>query len=820
MSLKRTQFMKLKKPNLLKKYNAECVQDILEIESVSKSGLFKVNSENGVWSQTYEIQDVNYALGLYDEQLSFFADYAQSLNSFEYPFKLTIFNKNRNQQELEEQVMYQAKNDDFNYMRDAYNEVIKEGIVESNKGLEQKKYITTSFEAKNYVDAKVKAASVDKNLNKEFAMLDSGLNKLDGNARLQILHDFFKMGHDEEIDIENCILNGRDWKNDVASNLIVFNQKNNTFKIGDKIGKAFCINPNIYPAEIDDELIYDLSNVSTTSLISVDCIPIRKDLVDTMFEIKQNGIETDISRQQDMRNKSHNYLSDISYATRKSKENLEKMRDDADKNDQKTFWTGIVIILISSSKEELENAEAYITSVVEKRTMKLKVYSEQQREAIVTALPIGGRYLSDYMRTLFSRDVAALMPFDVREYQDFEGQTFYYGKNGRSKNPIFGNRKNLINSSGFVIGVPGSGKSFTGSKMEMASVFLNTQDDILVLDPTLEYEDIVKKYNGQYINIEPNTENHLNPLNVDLSVFSDKKQLDIMIRRKFTILNGICSKRMGEEYTSKHSTMVDYAISTLFNTIAKMPEEERFIPTLSDFKYMLDRIANSTDMSKTKRECAEDLSISIGLFVDGSLDIFNHQTNVETNNRFIAYGIRDMDEELAKVAMLIILEDFNDRIMKNFKKGKATWLYLDEFHMLLDSKYTENFIISFWKLVRKLGCIPTGITQNISILIASERTASLVSNSEFTIILKQGTSDAIAVVDLFDDVSASQIKKLSKAEKGTGLIRFGDVIIPLDNQIGKDNPLYELFNTNMHEKAAMKKNGRKQHRKINFVNYT
>lgn len=139
MSLKRTQFMKLKKPNLLKKYNAECVQDILEIESVSKSGLFKVNSENGVWSQTYEIQDVNYALGLYDEQLSFFADYAQSLNSFEYPFKLTIFNKNRNQQELEEQVMYQAKNDDFDYMRDAYNQVIKEGIVESNKGLEQKK---------------------------------------------------------------------------------------------------------------------------------------------------------------------------------------------------------------------------------------------------------------------------------------------------------------------------------------------------------------------------------------------------------------------------------------------------------------------------------------------------------------------------------------------------------------------------------------------------------------------------------------------------------------------------------------------------------
>lgn len=205
MSLKRTQFMKLKKPNLLKKYNAECVQDILEIESVSKSGLFKVNSENGVWSQTYEIQDVNYALGLYDEQLSFFADYAQSLNSFEYPFKLTIFNKNRNQQELEEQVMYQAKNDDFDYMRDAYNQVIKEGIVESNKGLEQKKYITASFEAKNYVDAKVKAASVDKNLNKEFAMLDSGLNKLDGNARLQILHDFFKMGHDAEIDIEICI---------------------------------------------------------------------------------------------------------------------------------------------------------------------------------------------------------------------------------------------------------------------------------------------------------------------------------------------------------------------------------------------------------------------------------------------------------------------------------------------------------------------------------------------------------------------------------------------------------------------------------------
>lgn len=815
MSLKRTQFMNLKKPNLLKKYVAESVQDILDIESVSKSGLFKVNSENNIWSQSYEIQDVNYALGLYDEQLCFFADYAQSLNSFEYPFKFTIFNKNRNQKEIEDKVMYKHNNDEFNYMRDAYNQVIKEGIIESKRGIEQKKYITVSYEAKNYTDAKVKAASVDKNLNKEFATLDSGLNKLNGNERLQILHDFFKTEHDAEIDIENCILNGRDWKNDIANNLIMFNQRNNTFKIGDKVGKAFSINPNIYPSEIDDELIYDLSNVSTTSLISIDCVPIRKDLVDTMFEIKQNGIEADISRQQDIRNKSHNYLSDISYSTRKSKENLEEMRDDADKNDQKTFWTGIVIILISSTSEELENAESYITSVVEKRTMKLKVYSDKQREAISTALPVGGRYLSDYMRTLFSRDVAALMPFDVREYQDLQGTTFYYGKNGRSKNPILGDRKHLINSSGFVIGVPGSGKSFTGSKMEMVSVFLNTQDDILVLDPTLEYEDIVKKCKGQYINIEPNTENYLNPLNVELSIFNDKKQLDIVIRRKFTIMNGICSQCMGQEYTSKHSSVVDQAIRILFKAIAKMPEEERFVPILSDFKEVLDKY-----MPENKRVYAEDVSISIELFTDGSLNIFNHQTNVEINNRFIAYGIRDMDDELAKVAMLIILEDFNDRILSNFRKGKATWLYLDEFHMLLDSKYTENFVITFWKLVRKLGCIPTGITQNISILLASERTASLVSNSEFTIILKQGKNDAVAVVDLFDDVSASQIKKLSKAEKGTGLIRFGDVIIPLDNQMSKENPLYELFNTNLHEKAAMQKNKRKQHRKINFVNYS
>lgn len=807
MESKRLQYQTLRKPDELLHYTAVSAQDLIEVKKVSMDGLFQINDK--LWSKAYEIGDVNYRIATYEEQLMFFADYSQSLNSFDFPFKMTIFNQYRDMNELNEKILYPLKGDGFDESRSAYNDMIKNGIIGGKQGIEQKKYLTVSFKKENYEEAKVFSQSMETAVKKEFEGLGSSLHTLSGNERIQSIYNFFRMGKESQfyVDIEQCILDGRDWKNDVVCSFIDFNESGRYFRMDDRYCQALYIDPKSYPTDIDDELLYELSNLPIPGFITVDFIPIRKDFVKDILENKQMGIEMEIDRQQKVRNKNHNFLSDISYEIRKRKESLEGMRDDIKINDQKIFWTSITLLFVAHSVKGLESNLNLVRQICEKRSLKVHPFLGRQREGMSTALPLGGRYVSE-MRGLFSRDVASFIPFNVQEYQDIRGNVFYYGKNRKSQNPILGNRKNLTNPSGFVFGVPGSGKSFTGSKMEIGSVFLTTQDDIIIIDPTMEYEDVVKTFEGAFISIDCNTTQHINPLHVQLDVFDDLGQLDTVIREKYVLMRGICAQCMENEFTAKHSSVIDRAIRRLFRGIATLPPKQRRVPTMTDF---YDELNHEPD--ENKREFVDDVSISLDVFIDGSLNIFNYQTNVDVDNRVISYGIRDMDKELSKVAMLVILESIKKRVMDNFRRGKATWLYIDEFHMMLDSVYTTDFVVKFWKLVRKLGGICTGITQNMSLLMKDEELTSLISNSEFNIFLRQSTNDAAAIVNFFDNISSSQIKELAKASSGTGLIRFGNRIIALDNQMENTNPLYNIFNTNLHEKALLLARADKKKRK-------
>lgn len=807
MESKRLKYQALKKPDTMLHYVANSTQDLIDVKKVSVDGLFQIN--DSLWSKTYEIGDVNYRIGTYEEQLMFFADYSQSLSSFDFPYKITIFNQYRDMKELNEKILYPLKNDEFDEMRNAYNDVIKNGIIDGKQGIEQKKYFTVSLHRKNYEEAKLFAQSVDTSVKKEFDGLGSSLRSLSGNERIQTIHNFFRMGKETEfnVDIEQCILEGRDWRNDVSCGYIDLDESNRYVKMDDKYYQALYIDPSSFPTDIDDELIYELSNLPIPGLITIDVVPIRKDYVNDTLENKQMGVEMEIERQQKARNQSHNFLSDISYTIRKKKESLEGMRDDIKVNDQKTSWVGITMVFVANNLKEIENNFNLVKQICEKRSLRVYPYVGKQREGIATALPLGGRYVSE-MRGLFSRVVASFMPFNVQEYQDIRGTVFYYGKNRKSQSPILGNRKNLTNPSGFVLGVPGSGKSLTGSKMEIGSVFLTTDDDIIIIDPTMEYEDVVDTLKGAFIGIDCDTEQHINPLHVSLDVFDNRRLLDTTIREKYILMRGICAQCMEEDFTAKHSSVVDRAIRRLFRGIASLPPAAREIPTMTDFYAELNK-----EPDENKKVYVDDISISLDVFIDGSLNIFNHQTNIDVDNRVISYGIRDMDEELSKVAMLIIVESIKKRVMDNFRKGKATWIYMDEFDRMLDSIYTTNFVVRFWKLIRKLGGILTGITQNITLIMKNDDLTSLISNSEFNIFLRQGASDAAKIVNLFDNISSSQIRELAKASPGTGLIRFGNAILGLDNQIEKTNPLYNIFNTNLHEKAMLASQAKKKKRK-------
>lgn len=447
------------------------------------------------------------------------------------------------------------------------------------------------------------------------------------------------------------------------------------------------------------------------------------------------------------------------------------------------FYVAVTIILMADSKEELASITETIGTIAKGNSCTIDVHYLKQREALNTALPIGVRQI-ETMRTMLTQSLAVLLPFNVQELNDKNG--CYYGINQVSRNINIGNRKKLINGNGFVFGVPGSGKSFF-CKMEMGSVFLSGNDEIIVIDPMNEYFDVAHTYGGSVINMSTYTEHYVNPLDMDVWNL-DPNDSKGMIREKGEFMLGLCEQCMGDSLNSRQKSIIDRCVRKLYMDIAR--GKEKYIPVMSDFYALL---------LTQKEEEAKEIALSLELFVDGSLNIFNHQTNVNVENRFTVYGIRDLGSELSPITMLVMMESIQNRIIENGKAGKATWLYIDEFHVLLNSEYSARYLQGLWKKVRKQGGLCTGITQNVVDLLENYVATTMLANSEFVALLKQANTDSAKMAEVIG-VSEEQLRYVTNTASGMGLIKCGNVVVPFDNRIGKDTGLYRLYNTNIHEK--------------------
>jgi type IV secretory pathway VirB4 component len=448
----------------------------------------------------------------------------------------------------------------------------------------------------------------------------------------------------------------------------------------------------------------------------------------------------------------------------------------------------VTIILMAETKEELESMTETVETIGKRNSCTVDTHYLRQREALNTSLPIGVRQV-ETMRTMLTQSLAVLMPFNVQELNDIGGN--YYGINQVSKNINVGNRKKLINGNGFVFGVPGSGKSFF-CKMEMGSVFLSGKDEIIVIDPMNEYFDIAHTYGGTVVNMSTYTDKYVNPLAMDVWSL-DQNDSKGWIREKGEFMLGLCEQCMGDALNSRQKSIIDRCVRKLYLEIAR--SREKYIPVMSDFYDLL--------LSQPEEE-AKDIALSLELFVNGSLNIFNHQTNVDTDNRFTVYGIRDLGSELSPITMLVMMESIQQRIVENGKKGIATWLYIDEFHVLLNSEYSAKYLQQLWKKVRKQGGLCTGITQNIVDLLQNYTATTMLANSEFVALLKQANTDSSKMAEVIG-VSEAQLRFVMNSSAGMGLLKCGSVIIPFDNTISKQTDLYKLYNTNLHEIAEEKR---------------
>lgn len=760
------------------------IQQTIEIMKVAENGIFEVAKNR--FSKCYRFQDINYTTTNETEQIDIFERYCKFLNSLDVSFKITINNKNKDMEQVRDYVFLQRKDDGYDGFRSIYNNIMEQKIHEGRQGIEQERYLTITIERKNFEEAKAQFATIEASVHKAFGELGAEIVPLSGNERIKVLYDYYHLGDENsfDFDIREARKVGADFRNDLCNGMIQFYP--DYFKDEKKFCRALFIKK--YPSSLSDRFLNEITSLPVHSITSIDVVPIPKDMTTKILQKKYLGIESDIIKQQRVRNKNNDFSSEISYNKRIEKKEIEEIMDDVRENDQCLYYVSVTVILMADSKEELDSMTETVETIGKRNSVTIEEHYLKQRESLNTALPIGVRQV-ETMRTMLTQSLAVLMPFNVQELNDKQG--CYYGINQVSKNINIGNRKKLINGNGFVFGVPGSGKSFF-CKMEMGNVFLSGNDEIIVIDPMNEYFDIAQTYGGTVVNMSTYTDNYVNPL--DMDVWSlDLNDSRGMIREKGEFMLGLCEQCMGESLNSRQKSIIDRCVRKLYIEIAR--NREKYVPIMSDFYEIL--------MNQPEDE-ARDIALSLELFVNGSLNIFNHQTNVDVDNRFTVYGIRDLGTELSPITMLVMMESIQNRIIANGKRGIATWLYIDEFHVLLNSEYSAKYLQQLWKKVRKQGGLCTGITQNIVDLLQNYTATTMLANSEFVALLKQANTDSSRMAEVIG-VSEAQLRFVTNTSSGMGLMKCGNVVIPFDNTIEKGTDLYNLYNTNIHEKIAMEK---------------
>ena len=786
-------FKELKKAGEPLYKTPKSIQQTIEIMKVAENGIFEVARNR--FSKCYRFQDINYTTTNETEQIDIFERYCKFLNSLDVNFKITINNKNKDMEQVRDYVFLQKQKDGYNGFRKIYNDIMEQKIHEGRQGIEQERYLTITIERKNFEEAKAQFATIEASVHKAFGELGAEIVPLSGNERIKVLYDYYHLGDEGsfDFDIREARKVGADFRNDLCNGMIQFYP--DYFKDEKKFCRALFIKK--YPSSLSDRFLNEITSLPVHSITSIDVVPIPKDMTTKILQKKYLGIESDIIKQQRVRNKNNDFSSEISYNKRIEKKEIEEIMDDVRENDQCLYYVSVTVILMADTKEELDSMTETVETIGKRNSVTIEEHYLKQRESLNTALPIGVRQV-ETMRTMLTQSLAVLMPFNVQELNDKQG--CYYGINQVSKNINIGNRKKLINGNGFVFGVPGSGKSFF-CKMEMGNVFLSGNDEIIVIDPMNEYFDIAETYGGTVVNMSTYTDNYVNPL--DMDVWSlDLNDSRGMIREKGEFMLRLCEQCIGESLNSRQKSIIDRCVRKLYIEIAR--NRDKYVPIMSDFYEIL--------MNQPEDE-AKDLALSLELFVNGSLNIFNHQTNVDVDNRFTVYGIRDLGTELSSITMLVMMESIQNRIIANGKRGIATWLYIDEFHVLLNSEYSAKYLQQLWKKVRKQGGLCTGITQNIVDLLQNYTATTMLANSEFVALLKQANTDSSRMAEVIG-VSEAQLRFVTNTSSGMGLMKCGNVVIPFDNTIEKGTDLYNLYNTNIHEKIQMQKMAEKSRKAV------
>jgi len=766
--------------------NVKSAQDSIPYKQMRKDGICRVTDD--YFTKTIQFMDINYQLNQNEDKTAIFEGWGDFLNYFDSSirFQLSFLNLSAGTDERGKSISIPFTTDQFDDVRAEYEGILRYQLSHGNNGLTKTKFLTFGIYADSIHDATPRLQRIETDILNNFKRLGVTANSLNGAQRLRLTHSIFHMDDGEKFKFSWDWLapSGLSTKDFIAPSSFEF-KGGRMFRMGQKYGAASFL--QILAPEINDRMLADFLDMESSLIVNMHIQSV--DQVQAIKTIKRKITDLDGMKIQEQKKAVRaGYDMDLipsdlaTYGTE-----AKKLLRELQSRNERMFLLTFIIVNTADSKQQLDNNVFQASSIAQKHNCSLVRLDYRQEEGLMSSLPLGHNQI-EIQRSLTTSSTAIFIPFTTQELFQTGVEALYCGLNALSNNMIMVDRKLLKNPNGLIVGTPGSGKSFA-AKREIVNVFLVTNDHIYVCDPEGEYHALVRCLDGQVIKISPTSGDYINPMDINLNYSDDENPLSLKSDFILSLCELIVGGRDGLQPVEK--TVIDRCVRIIYQDYLAEPCPEN-IPILEDLYNAL--------LEQDEKE-AHRIATALEIYVHGSLNVFNHRTNVDVHNRLVSFDIKDLGKQLKKLGMLIVQDQVWGRVTQNRAEGVSTRFYIDEFHLLLKEEQTAAYSVEIWKRFRKWGGIPTGITQNVKDLLSSREIENIFENSDYILMLNQATGDrAILAKQL--GISTHQLSYVTHSGEGEGLLFYGNVIIPFVDRFPRDTQLYSIMTTKLNEKLS------------------
>ena len=761
-------------------------QDSIPFQRMFPDGICRVTDY--YYSKTVQFQDINYQLNQNEDKTAIFDSWCDFLNYFDSSihFQLSFVNLAANKDSYAQTIAIPPRADAFNQLRTEYTKMLQTQLARGNNGLVKTKFITFGVEAENLKTAKPRLERIEIDILNNFKRLGVQAEPLNGHDRLKLMHDVLHMDEQEPFRFSWDWLapSGLSVKDFIAPSSFEF-RTGSSFAVGKKYGRASFL--QILAPELNDRMLADFLDMESSVIVSMHIQSV--DQVKAIKTIKRKITDLDKMKIEEQKKAIRaGYDMDIIPSDLATYGNeAKKLLQELQSRNERMFLLTFIILNTAGSMQQLKNNVFQANSIAQKYNCQLTTLDFRQEEGLMSSLPLGLNEIT-IQRGLTTSSVAIFVPFTTQELFQTGKEALYCGINALSNNLIMVDRKLLKNPNGLILGTPGSGKSFS-AKREIANVFLVTDDDIIICDPEAEYGPLVEHLHGQVIKISPTSTDYINPMDLNLNYSDDENPLSL----KSDFILSLCELIVGgkDGLMPVEKTIIDRCVRLVYRNYLNDPRPEN-MPILGDLY---------EELRKQDEKEAQYIATALEIYVTGSLNVFNHQTNVDVHSRVVAYDIKELGKQLKKIGMLIVQDQVWNRVTVNREAHKSTRYYIDEMHLLLKEEQTASYTIEIWKRFRKWGGMPTGITQNVKDLLSSREVENIFENSDYIYMLNQASGDRQILAKQLN-ISPHQLSYVTHSGEGEGLLFYGSVILPFVDRFPKDTELYSIMTTKLSDKSA------------------